>query len=327
MRWWFMAWVALCAGCDERPSSAQLEAWREDAISHNERRRAEAQRRQGAWTLQVGGQVTRSIELSAARLDELATTEFSTVTVTEAEDHSTRVHYRGVPVRRLLELAGADPSATTATFVCFDSFRATLPIDDLRAYPSMIAVEANGAPIPRTEGGPLFLVHPVSDHPDLGQRVRDGHWAFYVTDVIVGSPELRLTIGDTTFARADVAAMPQAVVETEVSFKVGWPSEAVRIRGVRLRDVLAAADVSMSPGGSVVVRGRAGVHRDPDAPVRVSAADLTRCDILLGTHVGADDREIDASLGGPLVLTFPTDCIARPAHDWVTLVEELQVTP
>ena len=58
--------------------------------------------------------------------------------------------------------------------VAIDGFRATIQIADARTYRMLLAIEADGAPIPRTGGGPIFLIHPFTESgPELRAKYPD----------------------------------------------------------------------------------------------------------------------------------------------------------
>src|SRR5207247_3376118 len=107
-------------------------------------------------------------------------------------DKKTPTTFRGVLVRDVLDRFGASPSATEATAVALDGFRATIQIADARRYDLLFALEADGVPIPRSRGGPIYLVYPISTVPELNDRYPDRFWAFYVTNLVIGTEAPRL---------------------------------------------------------------------------------------------------------------------------------------
>ena len=70
------------------------------------------------------------------------------------------IRWRGVTIADLLERAGAPPEAAWVQ-VTADDFSIPLPIADARA--ALLAVEANGEPLPGAHGGPARLVVPGGD--------------------------------------------------------------------------------------------------------------------------------------------------------------------
>ena len=51
----------------------------------------------------------------------------------------------------------------------------------------MLALERNGKPLSRSDGGPLHLIFPYSDRPEIANKYSARYWAFYVTHIIIGT--------------------------------------------------------------------------------------------------------------------------------------------
>ena len=120
--------------------------------------------------------------------------------------------------------------------------------------------------------------------------------------------------------------MPQTTVTQPVRYKVHWPSEAIKLRGVKLRDLFAAAGVKLASGDAVVAVGLAPIHRDPKQPMQFSVAELDECGIFVATHFGDNDTPISGRLGGPLAIAIPDKCRSKfSAKRWVTMLQELHV--
>lgn len=320
--------VAALAGCDRGPAAAELERLRAEAVAANQEKLAahagEAAQAPGK-SLTVAGQLGRpGTTFDWAALDELATSHVATRNPQNPTDRARVIDFRGVLVRDLLDRFAADPAATEVTFVALDGFRSTIDVDGLRRFRVLLALAADGAPIDRASGGPLYLVFPHSESPETEALYPDRYWSFYVTHMIVGTEAARLRVGERAFDGAALDALPQTTLDGPVAWKVHWPSAAVHVRGVRVIDVLRAAGVTVPAGGRVIVRGKAVVHRDPADPIVLAADDLERCGFLLATRWGADEAPITARLGGPLALAVPPACAdGHGDRYWITFVEEL----
>jgi hypothetical protein len=212
------------------------------------------------------------------------------------------------------------------TFVARDGFRSTVSIADLRQYPIIIALERNNKRISRSDGGPLYLVFPYSQFPQLQRKYPDRFWAFYLTDMIVGTEPTRLQIGKRLFNAAALNKLPQVTIEGTVGYRIGWPAGKVKLYGVRVRDAVAAAGLKLPKNGSVIVQGKSPVYRDPTNPIRLQASDINKCGILLATHWGDDKIPIPAKMGGPVTLALSSACQSQSDdRRWVTFVEKLKV--
>jgi hypothetical protein len=275
----------------------------------------------------VCGQIGKpAATLAWSELQQIAQTHVETVNV-QNPDKKTPTDFRGVLVRDLMDRFAADPAATEITAVAVDAFRATVRAEDARAMRMLLAIEADGAPIPPSSGGPIFLVHPHSESPASRERYPDRFWSFYVTHLVIGTEAPRLRVADQTFDGARLGAMTKHAYDGPVSWKVEWPSGSVHVRGVRVADVFKAAGIVLPKGGRIVVRGKAPLHRDPEKPITLAVDDLERCNPLLAMTWGPDEQPIPARLGGPIALAIPPCGEAYGERAWVTFVEELEVLP
>jgi hypothetical protein len=204
MSWTFACFsmVACLSGCTDQPPDAELEKLRQDAIAQNRGRLAFQQknRTKHDWQLVVQGQTAknRPVQLSLSQLQALATTSVWTREPHNTSDPKAIHHFRGVAASRLLDEVGVAPNVTEVTFIARDAFRATVSLSDLRQYPIVIALERNGKKIPRSDGGPLYLVFPYSKFPQLQQKYPDRFWAFYITDIVVGTEPIQLQVRETS---------------------------------------------------------------------------------------------------------------------------------
>lgn len=330
-----VCWTTIVAlsltSCKHTPSLAQLEAWHQEAIARNAEQleNSDRQTEQTAWQLWVQGQTkSPSSPLTWAQLQELATTHIPTPDPNYPADPNAILDFRGITVSQLLDRFGVAPDATEVTFVAFDGFRTTISIADLRRYPIILALERNGKPLSRQQGGPLYLVFPHTQYPELQKKYHSGFWVFYVTHAIVGTEPVRLKIGNRQFDSTAFEKLPRTTLETPVGYKLGWPSGKVMLKGVLLRDAIAAAGLKLSSNGAVIIRGKPSIHRDRANPVLLNAAAVQNCDILLATRWGNDLQPIPAPMGGPVTLAFPSSCpMLTETPRWVTFVEELEVVP
>ena len=186
----------------------------------------------------------------------------------------------------------------------------------------LLAIQADGAPIPSARGGPIYLVHPWSESPQIRDVYVDRFWAFYVTHVVVGTEAPHLVVGGKP---VDLDKLEPHAWDDHVGFKVEWPAGVVHLRGAYLADALAAAGVALPAGGRVIVHGKAPVFDDPKQPVEFLVDDLPRCKPLLATRWGNDEALIPARLGGPIVLAIAPCGEHAGAHYWVTFVERIEV--
>jgi hypothetical protein len=324
--------MALLGACGKATPEAELERLRNQAMAANAKAvaaHAGHDLAEPGRTLKVSGQLAHAgAPLEWPELDALATAHVRTTNPHNTTHLEQIIEYRGVPVSKLLDRFGAAPAATEATFVSIDGYRATIDLEDARRFPIALAVAADGAPIDRWHGGPMYLVFPHREHPE-SKRYSGRFWAFYVTDLIIGTEAATLSVGPRTFDRAALEALPPAELRGVATWKIGWPSTAVRLVGVRVDEVLRSAGISVPTNGRVIVRGKAAIHRDPKTPVELAAADVERCGFLLVMRWGRNERDeenVPARLGGPLALAVPPACAGRYGDRfWIPFVEELVI--
>ncbi len=325
--------IAVVAACDDRPSDAQLDRWRAEAQAANaaavETARTSATEAT-PWSLGIYGETTGPAPTTVAwaELDQLASFHLHTKSPQNPADPDAIIDFRGVRVRDLLRRFPPAGAATEVTFLAYDAYRSTVQIADIERFDITLAIEADGQPIPRGSGGPIFLVFPHTSQPETQSLYPDRYWGFYITDMIIGTEPAVVDVAGTRMDRVALGKLPTTRFDRRVQFKVHWPSEPVRLRGVTLANLLAAAGITLRDDQYVTVRGKARVQRDPDDPVRFSAADIAACDILLTLEWGLAYEPISAKLGGPAAIAIPPDCDDRyGAKAWVTFVESIEVGP
>ena len=323
---WVFALLALTA-CDRRADPDWIAARIEEARARNAaavvEHGAEDERRD--WTLTLVGPDGTTEVLPFARVAAMATDAIATTE--SAESRSSQIlHFRGARLSRFVSRVAGGESASDVTILASDGFRATVAMDDVQRFSIMLATEAEGVPLGRDHGGPLYSVFPLTEHPDLASRYTSSWWVFYVTHLVIGTAPPSVRVAARAFDAAALDALPRVSITAEVGYRVGWPEEPVRLSGVRLRDLLALAGTPVLPGGRVRVLSRAPITHSAERPTYVSASDVLEHDVILALRYGAGDDPIPSRLGGPLTLAFPAEVVPRiEEYDWLTFVDELAV--
>nr|WP_199306719.1 molybdopterin-dependent oxidoreductase [Anabaena sphaerica] len=315
-------------GCTESPTDEQLAVWRKEASDRNAEIVAEKaknnQRRE--WNLVIQGQTAtgKTETLTWPQLQDLATASINTVDANNIVHPKQVFKFTGVSVNSLWQKLGNQTEIKEITFVCYDAYQVTIKIEDLLKYPIILAVAKDGQPIPREQGGLLYLVFPYSQYPEIRNKYDEGMWAFYVTHVIFGTEKAQVRIGNRELNLVDLDKLPQVTLTQNVGYRVWWPSGKVNLHGVRLRDVLSLAGVNLNSTTSVVVRGKPPVYRKNSEPIELATEDILECSIILATRWGEEKQRIPAKMGGPVTLAFGDDCSSKIKNQrWVTFVEEL----
>jgi len=125
----------------------------------------------GPVLLSITGALTHTNDNGAASFDMalLATLpqhSFSTKTPWLPQPHK----FTGVLVRDLLDAVGS--KAGIARAVALNDYRADMPTDELIKNDAMIAYLFDDRPMPVREKGPLVIIFPFSDRPELRTAVQ-----------------------------------------------------------------------------------------------------------------------------------------------------------
>ncbi|UTH76232.1 molybdopterin-dependent oxidoreductase [Chromobacterium sp. IIBBL 290-4] len=69
--------------------------------------------------------------------------------------------------------------------VTYDEFRVSIPLSDLDRYRPVLAHTVDGKRLKRSDFGPLWLMYPVSDFPELQQVRSDAKLAWQIKALVV----------------------------------------------------------------------------------------------------------------------------------------------
>ncbi len=331
------------ANCQEQPSATQLDRWRQQAIVLNQsivqtiadqKKDSQAQE----WYLTIQGQVQKRSVWKLSELQKLSKQEIKTTNPHNTENREAIQTLQGIAVSQLLEKSAVDPDVKEVTFLSSNNYRVTVSLEDLQKYPILLAWARDGKPLTRSEGGPLYLVFPYSNYPELPDKYSDAFWAFYVTDMVVGNEAINVKVDITpfdveskVFDRNALDSLPQTTIEETVGYKFGWPVGKVKLTGVKLRDVISRANISLTAQGAVFIKGKSSLSSEPLKPVQLPIPEVTNCDIILATKWGENSALIPSSMGGPVTLAFSNSCgngvtlSPKNTQHWATLVERVEV--
>jgi hypothetical protein len=138
----------------------------------------------GEVILTVRGRIAATNDGASARLDRdllLAWGRDELRTTTPFTDGVGT--FGGVLASRLLDALGAGGSQLQAR--ALNDYAVTIPIAELRAYPILLALDHDGRPLSVRERGPLWMIYPWSQHPELDDRVRRQRSIWQLTEIEV----------------------------------------------------------------------------------------------------------------------------------------------
>ncbi len=88
-------------------------------------------------------------------------------------------------VRASLLLGQFDGQATTVRALALNEYESRLPIQDLMQYPVIIAYKRNGEYMPVRNKGPLWIIFPQDDFPQLKSAETDHKMAWHLRRLVV----------------------------------------------------------------------------------------------------------------------------------------------
>ena len=150
------------------------------------------------------------------------------VGTTEWNEHSVEIHtedigmgngkvydFVGVTLFDLMKLAGAD-ECTKALVKSTDGMIGEVSAEDIRNHDiALVCGYADGKPIKADAGGPLKIVFPVTEHPELKDRYTVRSWQWYVCAVEFIRQQTDVSAEVTN--RPSARAVPENTVTQQIS--------------------------------------------------------------------------------------------------------------
>ncbi len=93
--------------------------------------------------------------------------------------------YEGVTISEVLKYVGVPSSAKKIFVICSDKKEFEVAYADIVQFPIMLAYNAKSRAIPASQGGPLKLVYPINDFPQVLKIYPAENWAWYVVGMRV----------------------------------------------------------------------------------------------------------------------------------------------
>ncbi len=146
-----------------------------------------------AWVLVVAGAapvVAAQPALTVSRGDDTVVTltmadlealpQHALVTRNEFTDGP--VTYVGPLARDVLARVGLD-GFRYVRFIALNDYYIDVPTSDFERYDVIFAMEADGQRLSRRDKGPLWLMYPISDHPELADPIYNARLIWQVVEV------------------------------------------------------------------------------------------------------------------------------------------------
>lgn len=119
------------------------------------------------------------VQLDRAMIDALPRRQ---VTTENPWDHGP-VTYEGVLMRDLMKYVEA--GGKTANVAALNDYRADISLADLEKYDIILAYKRDGIDLPVRDKGPLFVVFPFTDVPELASEARYAQSVWQVNRITV----------------------------------------------------------------------------------------------------------------------------------------------
>ena len=121
---------------------------------------------EGRVILVVSGKVGQpnvgdEVHFDKAMLEALGQHE----TITHTPWYDGAVSFSGPLGRAILEAAGAEGESLRV--VALNEYASTIPVSDFENYDVIFAMQANGQVLRIRDQGPLFIIYPFDQHPEL----------------------------------------------------------------------------------------------------------------------------------------------------------------
>ena len=101
--------------------------------------------------------------------------------VTKTPWNERQSRFVGIPLRRLLELGG--PGKTQLTVTALNDYSATIPAEQVRRYPIILATRHDGERMEIRKKGPLWVIYPLDAHPELDIPANHARMVWQVMEI------------------------------------------------------------------------------------------------------------------------------------------------
>ena len=91
--------------------------------------------------------------------------------------------FEGALARDLLDLVGAEGATVTAS--ALNDYAVTLPLEELRRYPVVLALKMNGEYLELRDKGPIWIVYPRDQFSELRNSMVDKKWVWQLSELEV----------------------------------------------------------------------------------------------------------------------------------------------
>lgn len=138
----------------------------------------------GPVILVVDGAIAVTNAPDGARFDRsmLEALGMTTIRTTTAWTDGVQ-EFSGVLGRLVLDRVGATGTSVVAT--ALNDYAAPLPMEDFERFDALLALDMNGAPMHVSDKGPIWIVYPRDDRPELRDSRLNERWVWQLKELTV----------------------------------------------------------------------------------------------------------------------------------------------
>lgn len=138
----------------------------------------------GAVILTVTGDITRTNGPGRAEFDRPMLEALGVKTVATTTSWTTGKHEFSGPLgRSVMEAVGA--KGGMLSFVAINDYKVQIPAADFQKYPAILALKMDGEYMTIRNKGPLWVIYPRDDYPELVDKAHDAKWIWQIKAVEV----------------------------------------------------------------------------------------------------------------------------------------------
>lgn len=132
--------------------------------------------------LEVAGALTSANAGDRARFDLKMLEQVGVTKVTTSTPWTEgKPVFEGVLIRDLLRRVGG--GGDTVTPVAINDYKIDIPRAELEKYPVLLAYRMNGEPLRVRDKGPLWIIYPRDDFPELDTKPIQSRWVWQVKEL------------------------------------------------------------------------------------------------------------------------------------------------
>ncbi|WVT78098.1 molybdopterin-dependent oxidoreductase (plasmid) [Sinorhizobium chiapasense] len=131
--------------------------------------------------LTINGKITGGTPVNFSRADLEAIGSATIATTTPWHDGV--ITFEGVPLSKLMEKVGA--SGKIAFVVALNDYATEIPLSDFSDYDVILAIKQNGNYMEVADKGPLFVIYPYDDKPELKSETYFSRSAWQVRTITI----------------------------------------------------------------------------------------------------------------------------------------------